>query len=98
MTCTKTAIMTLFPLSQKHTVTPCQEHPVLNQTVDYDDQSTEVNSAIHTLVYTVRQYAEMRLCKSAYRCPPDVSFSAARRCSSSLHLTLCFNHYRNLLQ
>ena len=45
--------MTLFPLSQKYAVTTSQEHPVLIQTADYDDQSTEVNSATHTLEFTV---------------------------------------------
>jgi len=55
MTCTKTAIMTLFTVSLKHTyLTTCKEHPVLIQTADHDDQSTEVNSAIRTLVFTVR--------------------------------------------
>ena len=54
MTCTKTAIMTLSTYWQKHTVTTCQDHPVLIQTPDDDNQTTEVNNAVHTLALTVR--------------------------------------------
>ena len=85
MTCTKTAIMTLSTYWQKHTVTTCQDHPVLIQTPDDDNQTTEVNNAVHTLALTVRWYAEMRLCKSAYQWPPVPHDGAPL----PLHLTIC---------